>query len=488
MTIEFLLRRAAGTGDARALAMACRTLDAMADGGIHDQLGGGFHRYATDAVWLVPHFEQMLYDNAQLARTYIHAWRLTGDARYREAAIGALDYLARELRPAEGGFAASQDADTEGVEGGTFVWTPEEVRGRPRPGRGDPVHDRLRRHRERQLGGPVDPPPGPLRRRPGRAARARPPTTVTAPGREPGPPCSPRAAPGPSRPATTRSWPPGTGWRSPPWPTRRACAATGTRRAGRRRAGAGTALAVARARPQTIRPRAAPARPTVGSAGAGRTVGPRADGVLEDHAGLAEGLLALYEATFDERWFVAARGLADTILDRFADPAGGFFDTSDDHEALVTRPKDLQDNAVPSGNAMAATVLLRLAALTGDGALPDRGRARRSGSSPELAGRYPTGFAQWLVAIDFALAPTIEVAVVGDPADPVTRRLAAPARTGFRPHLVIAISPTPRDSAIELMGARFQLGDRPTAFVCREFACRQPVNEPEALAAQLLAT
>ncbi len=128
MTIDFLLRRAAASGDARALAMACRTLDAMADGGIHDQLGGGFHRYATDAVWLVPHFEQMLYDNAQLARAYVHAWQLTGDERYRDAATGALDYLARELLTTEGGFAASQDADTEGEEGGTFVWTPDEVR------------------------------------------------------------------------------------------------------------------------------------------------------------------------------------------------------------------------------------------------------------------------------------------------------------------------------------------------------------------------
>jgi len=127
MTIEFLLGRATA-GDERARAMARRTLDAMADGGIHDQLGGGFHRYATDAVWLVPHFEQMLYDSAQLARVYVHAWGLTGDRRYRAVALGALDYLARELLTADGAFAASQDADTDGEEGGTFVWTADEVR------------------------------------------------------------------------------------------------------------------------------------------------------------------------------------------------------------------------------------------------------------------------------------------------------------------------------------------------------------------------
>ena len=128
MTIEFLLARAAATLDPRPLAIARRALDAMADGGIHDQLGGGFHRYATDAVWLVPHFEKMLYDNAQLARVYVHAWQLTGERRYRDVALDTLDYMARELRTAEGAFAASQDADTEGVEGATFVWTAQEIR------------------------------------------------------------------------------------------------------------------------------------------------------------------------------------------------------------------------------------------------------------------------------------------------------------------------------------------------------------------------
>jgi hypothetical protein len=211
-----------------------------------------------------------------------------------------------------------------------------------------------------------------------------------------------------------------------------------------------------------------------------------ADGVLEDYACLADGLVALYEATFDERWFVAARELADTILEHFADPLGGFFDTSDRHEKLVTRPKDLQDNAVPSGNAMAVTVLLKLAALTGDGR--DRDAAERAlGLVAGVLGRYPSGFAQWLVALDSALADVIELAIVGDPADPATQRLLAPARAGFRPHLLIACAADPGASAVELLHSRFRLADRPTAFVCRNFACRQPVNEPEALAAQLIA-
>ncbi len=498
MTIDFLLRRAAASGDGRALAMACRTLDAMADGGIHDQLGGGFHRYATDAVWLVPHFEQMLYDNAQLARTYVHAWQLTGDERYREAATGALDYLARELLTTEGGFAASQDADTEGEEGGTFVWTPEEVRVVLGPSEatlfmtaydvtesgnweGRSILRRVRSDAELAAlsGSTADD----VARRLAdirialfAARRARPQPArddkvlagwnglaiaaladavgalETAADRDDAPPTAPDNA------ATHAGSEPST-----PAARYRALAE------------GAAILVLERLRSPDGRLRR--------SWKDGRA---SADGVLEDHACLAEGLLALYEATFDEHWFVAARAIVDTILERFADPAGGFFDTSDAHETLIARPRDLQDNAVPSGNAMAATVLLHLAALTGAGRY--RTAAERAiGLVADVAGRYPAGFGQWLVAIDFALAPTIEVAIVGDPADPITRRLAAPARTGFRPHLVIAISPTPRDSAIELMGSRFQLRDRPTAFVCREFACRHPVHEPEALAAQLVA-
>ena len=158
----------------------------------------------------------------------------------------------------------------------------------------------------------------------------------------------------------------------------------------------------------------------------GRAVG---SGVLEDYADLADGLLALYEATFDERWFETARALMDRVLARFADPAGGFFDTADDHERLVTRPKDVQDNAVPSGNAMAARVLLRLAAWTGDGAYR-RAAERAMRTVVPFVGRYPTGFAQWLGAMDLALAPALEIAIVGEPASPGDSR--APGGGSFR--------------------------------------------------------
>ena len=210
------------------------------------------------------------------------------------------------------------------------------------------------------------------------------------------------------------------------------------------------------------------------------------DGVLEDYSHLADGLLALYEATFEDRWFVTARELMDTELERFADPAGGFFDTADDHETLVTRPKDIQDNALPSGNAMAAVVLLRLAAVTGE----DRYRAAAEAALSQvfgLLGRYPSAFGQWLVALDFALGAPLEVAIVGRPEDPHTAALLEVARTGFRPRQVVAVASeeTAPRSAVPLLHDRSMVEGRPTAFICLNFACRLPVTEPEALRAQL---
>ena len=207
-------------------------------------------------------------------------------------------------------------------------------------------------------------------------------------------------------------------------------------------------------------------------------------GTLEDHACLADGLLALHEATANERWFTAARDLAETILAHFADPDGGFFDTADDAERLVARPRSLEDNALPSGNAMAALVLLRLAALTGEGRYADaaEGALRLVGTAPA---RYPTAFAQWLQALDWRAGPVDEIALVGEPDDPRLGALLDVARAGFRPRQVVAVAPDPATSAVPLMQARFALRGLPTAFVCRGFACRQPVTEPEALAALL---
>ena len=207
-------------------------------------------------------------------------------------------------------------------------------------------------------------------------------------------------------------------------------------------------------------------------------------GVLEDYTHLAEGMLALYEATFDERWFGAARELMEAVLAHFADPAGGFFDTADDHETLIARPRGLQDNALPSGNAMAVNVLLRLHALTGEARYRDAAEARLA-PMVALAVRHPTAFAQWLLAVQLAGATVDEVAVVGDPGSPDAAALIGVARRGHRPWQVLAASADPAASTVPLLHDRTALGGHATAYVCRAFACRRPVTQPDELAAQL---
>jgi len=207
-------------------------------------------------------------------------------------------------------------------------------------------------------------------------------------------------------------------------------------------------------------------------------------GTLEDYANLAEGLLVLYETTFEERFFVAARELADAVLDHFEAPGGGFFDTADDAEALMARPRSLQDNAMPSGGAMATTVLLRLAAFTGQHRYRDAAE-RALAPIVGIAAQHPTGFAQWLIAYGLASWPIDEVAIVGDPEAEDTGALLAVARSGFRPSQVIAVSADPATSAVPLLHDRVAIDGAATAYLCHGFACRQPTTDPAELARQL---
>jgi hypothetical protein len=207
-------------------------------------------------------------------------------------------------------------------------------------------------------------------------------------------------------------------------------------------------------------------------------------GTLEDHAHLAHGLLAVYEATFEERFFVAARELADLILEHFSADEGGFHDTADDAESLFARPRNLYDNAIPSGGAMATMVLLRLAALTGEGGY--RSSAERAlAPMTAIAAKYPTGLAQWLLAYGLASGPIVEIAIVGDPGADDTKALLASARARYRPGQVLALAPDPGTSAVPLLHGRSRMEGAATAYVCREFACRQPTTDPAALARQL---
>jgi uncharacterized protein YyaL (SSP411 family) len=468
MTIEFLLRTHVRTGEQSSLAMATSTLTKMAHGGIYDHLGGGFHRYATDAVWLVPHFEKMLYDNAQLARAYTHAWQVTHAPLFRRVATETLDYVARELRDAGGGFYSSQDADSEGVEGKFFVWDRTEISevlgadahllieayGVTERGNFEGhniLHEALGADALAERHGlslaEIDARLADARRRlfERRAARVR-------PGLDD---------------KVIASW---NGMALAAF----ADAARVFDRDDYRRVAEESARFVLEAMVTAKRRLWRTWR-----RGAARL-----NAYLEDYGCIIDGLLSLYEATFEQRWFVAARDLAQTVLARFGHPDGGFYDTSDDHEALVVRPRDMQDNATPSGNAMTAFVLLRLAALTGDARFRASAEAALRLIQP-MAANYPTAFAHWLCAIDLALARAREIAVVGDPAREDTRALLEIIGKPYRPNQVVAVKTAGAQSEVPLLDGRTQIDGRATAYVCESFACKLPVTESEALASLL---
>jgi uncharacterized protein len=468
MTLELLLR-CHRRGFDGALDMATLTLDRMAAGGIFDQLGGGFHRYSTDGRWLVPHFEKMLYDNAQLVRVYTHAWQLTGADRYRRIAARTADYLLRELRHPDGGLFSSQDADSEGVEGRFFVWDHDElvrVAGEPvarwlgaTPGGNWEGTNVLWTPRpvatvaqeaglsaedlERQI---VDALP---RLFEAREVRVRPATDDKV----------------------LAAW--------------NGLAISALAEAGRtfgERRYLDAALAAADFVLGELR---GPDGRLLRSWRDGRRGGP---GYLDDYACMAEAALTLYETTFDRRWLREAKRLAVALLELFADPDGdGFYQTGSDAEALVVRPRELFDNAVPAGASVAADVLQRLGRLTGEQAWERSGLAALRPVLGVVA-RAPTGFGHALGAVDFALSRVREVAIVGEPgADDTDAMLATVWRT-YQPNRVVALAaPGDRDAAAEvpLLAERTALGGRATAYVCEHFVCNLPVTQPEELAAQL---
>ncbi|MGB7873058.1 MAG: thioredoxin domain-containing protein [Anaerolineales bacterium] len=470
MTIEFLLRRHVA-GNQEALKPAVHVLEAMMRGGMYDVVGGGFSRYSVDNFWRVPHFEKMLYDNALLARAYLHAWQVTQKPEFKRVVKETLDFVAREMTHPEGGFYSSLDADSEGEEGKFYVWSRDEIReqlkdksdffeaayGITENGNWEgktvlqrALDDATLAARFNLAAGTV---PAKLSECHSKLLTAR----------------AKRVRPGTDDKVLTA-------WNGLMLATvaeaarifdgeeRTQYSSMATR--------SGEFLLTA-------------VRPDGHLHRSWRDGNVTDEVFLEDYAALILGLLELYQTDFEVRWFASALQLADDMIERFNDPEGGFFDTPADGESLVIRPKALQDNAVPSGSALACEALLMLAAFS------DRGRYRDLAEKAlknigEAAVRYPTAFARWLSAADFALGNVKQVAVLGDALESNLEALIRVVRSEYRPNVVMAASAYPlANEAPPLLSDRPLINDKATAYVCEGFVCQQPVTHAKELKQQL---
>jgi uncharacterized protein YyaL (SSP411 family) len=477
MNLEYLLRDYARTGDEDALHVVTYTLEKMARGGIYDQIGGGFHRYSVDAIWLVPHFEKMLYDNAQLSRVYLHAYQITGNEFFKTIAVDIYDYILREMVSPEGGFYSTTDADSEDEEGKFFVWTLDEVKeslgaisedvpnayeiaveywGMSPGGNFEganilnvpndddivakrlnltvaELHEKLAKIKDRLY------------------------ATRTS-----------RVYPGLDDKILTA-------WNGMMLASLAEAARVLKRDdylAAAERAGdflLGNLLNEQGRLYRTYKNGQA-----------------KINGYLEDYANVIDALLELYQSTFVEKWFNAARRLADVVLEHFTAEDGGFFDTSDDHEKLIVRPRALNDNATPSGNSMMAKQLIRLAAYTGDTRYDEAARAVLRPMIPAMQ-QYPSAFGEALNAADMRVQGLAEVAIVGNPVQAETKALLNVVREKFMPNVIVALSreAVSGEANIPLLNYRTMRGDKPTVYVCRNFACKMPVTTPDEMQALL---
>ena len=471
MNLEVLLRYYRHGYNDRALEMVDLTLEKMAMGGIYDQIAGGFARYSTDTYWLVPHFEKMLYDNALLARLYLHAHQATSRGMYRRIAEETLDYILREMTGPEGGFYSATDADSEGEEGKFFVWSPAEIEavlgdeagifsgffGVTESGNFEGKNilnisqkaSEYSQHQGISLERLIDVVQrGKLALWAEREKRVHPllDDKVLA------------------------SW---NGMML------RSFAEAGA--ALERQDYLGAAVKNANFLLETMRPEGKLLR----TYRAGQAKLP---GYLEDYSFVADGLLALYEATFDQRWLDESISLADRMIELFWDDAvGGFYDTSAEHDHLVVRPRDVLDNAQPCGGSVATDVLLKLAVITGNedyrvkAAIPLR-------TLRELIGRAPAGTGHWIAALDFYVSSPKEVVIIGPRDDSATTALMQIVNGGFFPNKVLVGADSADDAGkygLPLLEARGMVDGKPTAYVCHNYACQLPVTTPEEFAVQL---
>jgi uncharacterized protein YyaL (SSP411 family) len=464
MNLEFLLRAYRRTQDPQALRMVELTLAKMARGGMYDQLGGGFHRYSVDAHWLVPHFEKMLYDNAQLALVYLHAFQVTGNPFYRQVVEETLDYVVREMTSPEGSFYSTQDADSEGEEGKYFLWTPAEVQ--EVLGEADArlfmryydvtsagnFEGKNILHVPRDMDVVADQAGVAFEHFAASIDRSR--QKLLARREQ-------RVHPGRDEKVLAA-------WNGMMLKAFAEASAVLTRRdyAQVARRCAEFLLRELRRDGKLLRTYKDGQR--------------KLNAYLEDYANLIDGLLTLYEASFEPRWFSAARELAGTMLEQFwSDKERCFYDTGIDHEQLINRPRDTFDNATPSGNSVAVEVLLRLNLLTGEQRCMSIAETVLR-SMQRVAASYPSGFGRLLSAYDLYFGPARQIALIG--------ALDAPDMAGFRqavwsryvPNKVVA-GGAADGGEVPLLEGRGLVDGKPAAYVCEHFACQRPVTEPAKL-------
>ena len=479
MTPEFLLRHYHRTKDGPTLEMVNLTLEKMARGGMYDQIGGGFHRYSTDTYWLVPHFEKMLYDNALLARLYLHAFQLTQRPLYQRITEEILDYVLREMTDPQGGFYSAQDADSEGVEGKFFLWSRSQVVSELGEEEGSLFADFFditeRGNFEgsnipnitkkaitfaQEKGLPLEQLISAIQRGKAKLLEVR-----------------------EQRIHPLRDDKVLTSWNGMMLCSFAEAGAALNRQDYLQAASDNAAFLLENMRPEgrllrTFRE--------------GRA---KLLGYLEDYAFAADGLLALYEATFEFRWLRESVGLADEMLRLFWDEElGGFYDTGIDHESLVVRPRDVFDNAQPCGGSVATEVLLRLAVITGK----EEYQSKAAGplrAIHQLMAQAPGGTGQWLAALDFYLSLPKEIVIVGPRSDPRTQALLDTVFHCYLPNRVVmgaedgvqnlGGAEASFSTVLPLLEQRGLVEGKPTAYVCQHYVCQLPVTDPEGLAGQL---
>lgn len=464
--LELLIRIGRRQGFAQANKMVEFTLLKMAQGGVYDHLGGGFHRYSVDSRWLVPHFEKMLYDNALLSRVYLHDYQINKNPISRKIVEETIDYVLREMTDANGGFYSTQDADSEGEEGKFYVWTKQEI--------------------ERILGTDAE------------SFCAY--YGVTAEGNFEGKnilniQTEPSGVASMLKSSVEKLEETMTECRKKLLAERNKRIKPGRDDKvlaswnGLMLSGMSEAARVL-GREDYLNAAENNAEFILGNMEReGRLLHVWKDGTvkingyLEDYAFLADGLIELYQSTFNPRWLAEAKKMANMIIDHFEDKNdGGYYDTSDDHEQLIARPKSSFDSALPSGGSAAAQIMLKLFAYTGDTKFAKSTEKALRSVSTQME-NYPTGLTNWLIALDYLLNPPKEVAISGSLGEEITKRMLRIISETYRPDIIVALQPAGKDYSemIPLLKDRIQLEGETTAYVCKNFTCDLPTSDPEKL-------